>query len=120
MYVQHSNSSQHSVTAEFAARAVKPGGGEGGGARGTLASQFLTFTRRHFAWIIGCFAASHASPPPPPPPLVGVLLVGVLLGGMLLVGVLLSIVLVGILMIVVTVVGLAKKERKNVNLYLAL
>ena len=35
-------------------------------------------------------------------------------------GVLLSIVLVGILMIVVTVVGLAKKERKNVNLYLAL
>ena len=44
--------------------------------------------------------------------LVGVLLVGVLLVGVLLVDVLLSIVLVGMLMIVVTVVGLAKKERR--------
>ena len=44
----------------------------GGGARGALAPQFLTFARRCFARRIGCFVASRASPPnhiffiPPP------------------------------------------------------
>ena len=47
------------------------GSGTGRGARGP---QFLTFTRRRFAQIIGWFVASHASHPPNhisvPPPLV--------------------------------------------------
>ena len=48
-----------------------PKGSGTGGVRGALAPQFLTFAHGHFTWIIGCFAASHASPPnrisvPPP------------------------------------------------------